>query len=115
MKLNQFSFVGRVKSTSINQSKSGMTICEIMAETLDGKYTMAFTAFKDKAQALADSMKHNETWLFSGSLSGRTYTDKNGGVRVANGLTVNDASKLTSQLTQAASTAPTFDNEDVPF
>ena len=113
MKLNQFTVSVCVEQVDLKQSKQGMAILELAGSTPDGKHTMAFTAFKEKASMFADKMKPGQIWLITGQLSGRRYQDKSGGSRVANGAMIGEAVMLQDVL--ANNISSNFGDEDIPF
>jgi len=114
MKLNQFTVAVSLDSAQTKQTNNGMAILEAVGVTQDGKQTIAFTAFKDKATALGSVMRPGQTWLLTGAISGRRYQDKSGGTRVANGCMISEAVML-SDAVQSNVMQASFNEEDIPF
>lgn len=114
MKLNQFVTAVIVDSAQTKQTQSGMAILELVGTSQDGKQTIGFSAFKDKAVSLGSLMRPGQTWLITGSLSGRRYQDKSGGFRVANGCMINEAVMLSDAVPKNTMQA-SFMEEDLPF
>lgn len=114
MKLNQFNVAVTIEAAQLKQTQSGMAILELIGSTTDGKQTIAFTAFKDKATSLSGAMKAGQLWFITGALSGRRYQDKSGGSRVANGCMISEAVML-SDVVQRDAMQVSFTEEDIPF
>jgi hypothetical protein len=113
MKLNQFTVSVVVESAHLKQTNQGINILELVAGTPDGKHVMGFTAFKEKAVHLHTAMKPGQTWLVTGSLSGRRYQTKAGGTGLANGALINEAVMLQDAV--PLQPGPSFGEEDIPF